>query len=327
MLFKLGRRPDRRPVGGLVAVRDFRQIHVRTQDRANAVIHGRDKAGATMPHAGVVDVDDGGRQIHILKPKPRAFGQQLATRGDQCFAVIDDPPGLVADQVGVDIRRPERPRGVADDLLAHAVFAERKMAGTRVEDNIDALRRQLWTRAARDPGVLADLKADPHTIDLEQLIAQQVRLAVVAPFDMLARRPRLEPSRFVMNAIARQKPLGDQTQDFPVGQHRRRIEQAPTVHDRQADRHRQAFGLGQQRLQDPPRLDRGAPALKRILAAIPGNAQLGQTNDPHLVGAGHSQALNNALVIALPIQRGLVDRSSGDFDEFHGLRPSCGQVW
>ena len=101
-------------------------------------------------------------------------GQQLAAGRDQRAAVVDDAARLVAEQVGVDVADAERARALEHEPLPHVELAEGEVARARVQDDVDAAERQLRARALRDPGVLADLEADPDAAAVEQQIADRI---------------------------------------------------------------------------------------------------------------------------------------------------------
>ena len=69
--------------------------------------------------------------------------------------------------------------------------------------------------------------------------------------------------------------------------------------------------------QDAPRLPPCVRAQKRIFAAVPADAKLGQAEDLHLVGAGLRDGVADARGIAIPIQRDLIQDSGTNGEQLH----------
>jgi hypothetical protein len=98
------------------------------------------------------------------------------------------------------------------------------MARAGVQDHVDRLARQLRAGTLRRPGVFADLEADPHAGEIEDQIADRVLHAAHAGPRPAPGRPRLEPARLVVDAVAGERPLRDEAEDL-----RRRDEAAHVV--------------------------------------------------------------------------------------------------
>ncbi len=117
-----------------------------------------------------------------------------------------------------------------------------------------------------------------------------------------------------MNAVARQIALGDEAQDAAVDDQARGIEQSVLIRHGQTDRDdhplRVRHDLGQH-LGGHPLHARG---LKRVLAAIARDAQLGQAKNADLIGLRGGDRSENPLPIAIPIERRLIQRHGRYFD-------------
>jgi hypothetical protein len=81
-----------------------------------------------------------------------------------------------------------------------------------------------------------------------------VRAGVVLEHVALAGWPLLEPPRLVVDAVAGEEPLADEAGDRAVDHQRRDVVQRLLVVERQAERHHQPAGVGQQLLQARERL-------------------------------------------------------------------------
>ena len=175
----------------------------------------REARDAGMVHAGQIDIDHRRRQVHIVKRKPRPRRQQHSGRSDHRPAVVNRPPGFVAQEVRIDVAHAERPRAFQDEPPANVHLAEREMAGTGVENHIHARQRQLAAGAVGDPGIFADFKPDLHVAagSVDQVvvhIAQRIGPAVPSQLGLHAGGPGPEPAGFVVDAVTRQKPLDGQ---------------------------------------------------------------------------------------------------------------------
>ena len=184
-----------------------------------------------------VEIHRGDGDEVVLIGKPRAFREQLARAGDEASAVVDRAARLVAEQVRVNIAHAERARAFDDEAAADFPFAEGEVAGARVEDDVHRLRREIAAGTARDPGVLADFKSEPHAADIDHEIADGDFLTVVRSAENIAdlQRPWLEPARFVMDAIAGEVALADERDEFSIDRQSGSVEDRVVVEDRQAE--------------------------------------------------------------------------------------------
>ena len=62
--------------------------------------------------------------------------QERARRGYHAAAIVDDAPGLVPQQVGVQIRDAESARALEDQAPPYILLTKRKVTRTRVEDAV-----------------------------------------------------------------------------------------------------------------------------------------------------------------------------------------------
>ena len=173
--------------------------------------------------------------------QPRPGGQQRAARGDQGPAVVDDPAGLVAQQVGIDIADVERPGALDHQPLADVELAEGEVACAGIEDDVYPLRRHASAGPAGHPGVLAYLEADLNAAAVEDQVADRILLA--AKLDRVADllRPGLEPAGLVVQAVAAEEPLGHKARDPPIDRQAGTVEQGVAMQERQAQAHDHAL--------------------------------------------------------------------------------------
>ena len=247
-------------------------------------------AAARLLAAVGVDVDDGGGQLESWNENRRPRATQLAVGRDQAAAVVDDAAGLVAEQVRVEVGDAERARALDDEALAHRELAEREVARRGIAQDVDAAQREIGARPVGDPRVLADLEADPDIADVEQQVADRIApdravgRGALEHVD-LAGRPRLEPARLVVDAVAGEELLADEADDRAVDEQRRGVVQRLLVIDRQPDGDDHAVGQRRERLELGERGVLQAVHEERVLAAVAGDRQLGQAQQGDAVGA------------------------------------------
>ena len=163
-----------------------------------------------------MQIDHRGREQPIGKRKPRTAGEHLAVRGDERAAVVDRAAGFVAKEVCVGVADAKRARAFQHEAFANLLFGEGEMAGTGVDQDIGSALREASTGAVGDPGIATDLEADPHAAAIEEQVADWI--FVPADFDAShdAGGPAAEPARLVVNAVAGQVLLGDETEQLAV---------------------------------------------------------------------------------------------------------------
>jgi hypothetical protein len=272
-----------------------------------------------------VDIDDA-REPDTLEREPAATPDQLAARGDQATTVVDDAPRLVAQEIRVEVRDAERARALDHEPLPHGELAEREVARRRVEQDVGAAQRQVGARAVRDPGVLADLEADPHVTDVEHEIADRppsdrpVGGGALEHVDLTA-RPRLEPARLVVDAVAGEELLRGEPDDLAVGEQRRGVVQRLLVIERQADGDHHARGERRERLELRERGVLQAVHEERVLAGVPGDRELRQTQQRHALAARLRDRLCEVREVLVPRKWRLVDARDTDLDEPHDDLP------
>src|SRR6185369_3783514 len=172
---------------------------------------------ARLAHARRFDISHGAGHAIICERKARPGRQQFSSGGDQRTAVINHAPGLVAQQVAIEVSNAEGARAFRHKTLADVDLAERKVTGARVENHVDTVERQTGARTLGNPRVFADLETNAHTTAIEIDIAQRIARAIQRDLGSHAGRPGLKPARLVVNAIAGEKLLGGKAQYFSVG--------------------------------------------------------------------------------------------------------------
>ena len=237
-------------------------------------------------------------------------------------AVVDHAAGFVAEEVRVQVRAAERARAFDDEALAHRELAEREVARRRIAQDVDAAQREVDARAVRDPRVLANLEADANVAELEHEVADREladRAVVGGALEHvdLARRPRLEPARLVVNAVAGEELLGDEADDHAVGEQRGGVVQRLLVIDAAADRDDHAAGQRRERVELRERDVLQAVHEERVLAAVSGDRELGQAQQRHALGARVLDRDAQVREVRVPRERRLVHTSDRDLDELH----------
>ena len=151
-------------------------------------------------------VDHGRNDHEILIAQPRPRHYQFAVGGYHRVAVEDDPARFVAEQVGIDVADPKRATGVDYEPFARLRLEKREVTGRRIQDNIDAPFVEGTAGAIGNPGVFANLEPNANRTgapprQIEHYVAERVRK--LPYFNLIAqtRLPRLEPARFVMQAV------------------------------------------------------------------------------------------------------------------------------
>jgi hypothetical protein len=115
-----------------------------------------------------------------------------------------------------------------------------------IANDVCATQREVRTRPIRDPGVLANLEANAHVADVEHEVADRVtpdtavRVGALEDID-LAGGPCFEPTRLVMDAIARKELFRNKPDDLAVGEESGGVVQGLLVIDGQTDGDNHAF--------------------------------------------------------------------------------------
>ncbi len=180
------------------------------------------------------------------------------------------------------------------------------MARAGIEDDIDSLQGQGCARSGGDPGILANLEADPDIANLEKDVADGV--AAAQDFDCRPHLlgPGLEPARFVVNAVACQEPFGHKAQNPAIGRDTDNVEQGVLEHQRQAECDHHSPGFGNQLLQDGQSRTLDSRRMKGIFAAVTGDAKFRQTENACALGSRLLDGFADARLIARPIERELI---------------------
>ena len=264
-----------------------------------------------------VDVEVGGREFDVRVAEQPPAGDHLAAAGHQHAAVVHATSRLVAEQVGVDVGRSERPRAFKHKPFANRLLAKRKMAGAGIEQNVGPAAGQSTARAFAHPGIAADLEPDANATDIEQQIANGIQPPVPLHLPDHAGRPLLEPAWFVVDTVGRQELLAHQAEQLAIDEERRRVVQARLVEHRHADCDDQPFGVRQQLAQFVECLALDADREEHVLAAVAGDGQFGQADQLSPGGTGFVDGRQQSPAVARPVHRRLVHTSSSDADVLH----------
>ena len=161
-----------------------------------------------LAHARRVHINDGCCQQAVAKAEPRPRRQKFSRRGDERAAIVNRPTRFIAEQIRVNVAHAKCPRAFEHEAFSHFQFSEREVTRARIQNQIDTVQRQRRARPVRHPGILANLKSNANAANVEMQVSDGKCLAagrnkLVAH----ACRPRFEPTRFIMNSVAGQKPL------------------------------------------------------------------------------------------------------------------------
>ena len=106
--------------------------------------------------------------------------------------------------------------------------------------------------------------------------------------------------------------FGDEADDLSVGNECDRVEDATSIHDGQAKAGDDAFGFGNQRQQDLFGRAVNAGRVQCVFAVVAADGKFRQTQDRDVLLASLFDGVNDILAVAIPIQRRLVQNTSGD---------------
>src|SRR5439155_36013 len=132
-------------------------------------------------------------------------------------------------------------------------------------------------------------------------------------------RPRFEPTRFIMNSVAGQKPLSHKANESSIHSQRCAVEETVLVQGRQPERHDHSAGFRQEFLERSPRSLMCIGRVERIFASVTREAEFGQANHDGASIPRHLDRLTNVGRVVLPVERCLIQHASRYVDEFHGI--------
>ena len=265
-----------------------------------------------------IDIHDGRRADLIGEGEPPARGGNPAAGGDDHPAVVDRAARLVAEQVGIHIGRPEGPRPLQHEPAADLVLAEGKMARRRVEDQVHAPRGQPRPGPVSRPGIFADLEADTDAATVESEVTERHAPPVDGQQSTPPFRPRSKPSRLIVDALARKMLLAGDARQPAIRQHRGRVIDAVLKPHRQPDGHDDAGCMRHDLLEHPPRHPLHARRLEGVLTAVAADAELRQAEDRDTAIPRRRDRRDDAVTIAVPIKRRLVEGGAAHTDQVHG---------
>ncbi len=171
----------------------------------------------------------------------------------------------------------------------------------------------------RDPRVFADLESEAYATAVEE----QVSDGHGAPLGQRMRiddahRPGLEPARLIMDAVAREMPFRHEAHQLPIRQERGAVEHSVLVQDGQPDRDHHAPRFRQHLHQCRPGTPEGVGRVEGVLASVPGQAELRQTQHRDAHGPRLRNGPADVFQIMAPVERGLVQHRRADMEGAHG---------
>src|SRR5205823_6427666 len=142
--------------------------------------------------------------------------------------------------------------------------------------------------------ILTNLKSKPDSSDVKVQVTNGKCLAagrnkLVAH----ACRPRFEPTRFVMNSVAGEKPLSHKPNQSSIHSQRRAVEETVLMQGRQPERHDHSAGFRHEFLERSPRSLMCIGRVERIFASVTREAEFGQANHDGASIPGHLDRLTN----------------------------------
>ena len=124
-------------------------------------------------------------------------------------------------------------------------------------------------------------------------------------------RPAAKPAWLVVNAVAGQVLLGDEAEQLAVASDGGRVVERALVERRQAEAGEQALRVWDKLLQHVERGPLHAGRKVHVLAAVAGDAQLGQAENAHAGVAGSGDRGPNVPGVCVPRHRRLIDGGGG----------------
>ena len=196
-----------------------------------------------------LDIDHCRGELEVVKRETRADRQHLPVTGDHGITIIDGTPCLVSQQVGIDVTDLERPGSFQHETPPDLLLAKSKMAGTRIEDDIDPSLGKTRPCTIRNPGILANLKTQPDPVQVEDEVPDRVCFLSHLDGADIPSLPGLEPAGLVVQAIPRQVLLGSKTQGLAIGDQTGSVEKSPGVPGREAKGDNDSAGMRNDLLQ------------------------------------------------------------------------------
>lgn len=284
--------------------------------------------GAGLVEAVAFDVDGADRESGFLKREAGAFGDDASGGGDEAAAVVDGASGFVAEEVGVNVCGTEGAGALDHELFADFLLAEGEVGGAGVEDDIDSAAGEESAGAVGDPGVFADFKADADAADFKNGVADGKVVIAEFVFDDDAFGPGVEPTGFVVESVAGEVFLGDETGDGAIDEDGDGIVNGVFDPDREANGDDHALGFGCDLGETVPGAFGEFVGEELVLATVAGDGELGQAKDGDVGFAGVGETLKDAATVTAPVHGDLVEaaRAYSDGVSHGGSLPDRGEM-
>jgi hypothetical protein len=182
------------------------------------------------------------------------------------------------------------------------------VTGAGIEDEVNpSLAKSVSWTPFLPPCVLADLEAEVYAVksvrDVTSLKAFSVSFAVY----YLSGYTFIEPSRFVVDAIARKILFESNAEDFLVADYAHGVVCDTVVTKRESDRDRNTFALLPDRLKLLPGSFRNPFAEEKIFASVPCDTEFGEAKKSDLLSSCFLYSLYDVGGIILPVNGSLID--------------------
>ena len=197
------------------------------------------------------------------------------------------------------------------------MLSKRKMTGTWIQNNIHTAFGHPVSWSACNPCVFADFETDANTIAVENQIAHGPGMTVCLKFADRLRRPCAKPAWLIMQSISCKVLLGDKSRDATMRQDAGCIVNSIGDEQRQPNRHDHAIGFRNDLLQHVPGCSPDMRCQEHVFAAITWNTQLRQTQDVYIFLPCELDRFQNAVGVAFPIERRLIQSRRTKSKPFH----------
>ena len=192
------------------------------------------------------------------------------------------------------------------------------MARAGIENEIDPAAGEPRPGTVGDPGVLADFKAESHSAEVEDEVAERHLAAFKVDALDATDRPRFEPAGFVVQSVAGEILFRDQALDDPIDDHRDGVVDRSFVPERQTHRDDEAAAFGGEFRERSKGAFAHLGSEEQVLASVSGEGEFGQAEpaDSQLAGLGHGGG--GPAAVAGPVERSLIQRGGAGDEAVHG---------
>ncbi|KAI3479823.1 hypothetical protein L1887_58119 [Cichorium endivia] len=278
--------------------------------------------GATV-RAHIVQIHRRRDDLHIVERELRALRDDDAVDRDERAAIVVEPVAVAALLVGVQIDAAQLERRLLDELDAPIQLAQLVVRRRRVGKDLDATQALSDVRRVRGEELLAQLDAQHRVPGLDHRVAKRHRMLASDVGDdarqceivrVVGACPGRKVAHLAVVAVVGEPHLGSDVEDLGVEQEEATVVECRAVEDGHADVAQDAVRRigGEDLAEHLPRMQHGVRLEKVVEAAIAGDLELGPDAQTRACSLGQTDRLEDALAVAVKVERPLVERARRD---------------